>query len=48
MDVKFETSYLPPDFSKKESTKLNEYLTEDDKGQLIELSEDEFKKKCQG
>ena len=48
MDVKIETSDLPPDFKYKESTKFIEDLTEDDKGQWIELSDDELKNQMSG
>ena len=48
MDMKIETSDLPPDFRYKERTRFIEGLTEDDKGQWIELNDDELKIKCQG
>ena len=38
-----ETSDLPPGFKYKESTNFIVDLTEDDKGQWIELSDDELK-----
>ena len=48
MDVKIETSNLPPDFKYEESTKFIEDLTEDDKGQWVELSDDELKNQMSG
>ena len=42
MDVKIETSDLPPDFKYKESTNFIEGLIEDDKGQWVELIDDEL------
>ena len=48
IEVKIETSDLPPDLNFKESTKFIGDSTEDDKGQWIELSDDELKIKYQG
>ena len=44
----YETSDLPPAFMYKESTKFIEDLTEDDKGQWIELSDGELKNQMPG
>ena len=48
MEVKTETSNLPPDFKYKESANFVEGLTEDDKGQWIELSDNELKNQMPG
>ena len=48
MDVKIETSDLPPGFKYKESTKFIEDLTEDDKGQWVEMTDDELKNQMSG
>ena len=48
MEVKIETSDLPPDFKYKESTRFIENLTEDYKGQWIVLSDDEFHNQMSG
>ena len=48
MDLDIETSDLPPDFKYKGSIKFIEDLTEDDKGQLIELSDDGLKNLMSG
>ena len=48
IDVEIETSDLPPDFKYKESTKSIEDLAEDDKGQWIELGDDELKNQMSG
>ena len=42
MEVKIETSNLPPDFKCKESKKFIGDLIEDDKGKWIQLSDDEL------
>ena len=48
MDVKIETSELPPNFKYEKSTKYIEDLTEDDKGQWVELSDGELKNQMSG
>ena len=48
MEVRNETSDLPPDFKYKESKKFIEDLTENDKGQWTELSDDELKNQMSG
>ena len=49
MEVEIETSDSPPDFNKyEESTNLIEDLTEDDKGQWIELSDGELENQMSG
>ena len=48
LEVKMETSDLPPGFKYKESTKFIDDLAEDDKGQWIELSDDELRNQMSG
>ena len=48
MDVITEASDLKPHFKYKESKKFIEDLTEDDKGQWIELNDDELENRMSG
>ena len=48
MNVKIETSELPPYFKYKEFTQYIKYLSKDGKGQWVELSDDELKYRMSG